>query len=144
MLTTSPSFLGNNRKCFYFGRRRLIVRLVLNLLEAHMNRTKLLSSDPLSLDNLFPLNEFKEVLSPIVAPETDADAALVDECSKVLDCYSSRAVSLSKLRVLLSSFLLQSQRLEDRLQRKGGELIIGWPHAEAYFVNHQDQKQMHC
>ena len=98
-----------------------------------MTRTKLLSSDPLSLENLFPFNEFKEILSPLVEPETDKDIALVDEHLKVLGCYSRRSVSLSKLRVLLSSFLLQAQRLEDIVQRKGGELIIGWPHDEAYW-----------
>ena len=98
-----------------------------------MTRTKLLSSDPLSLENLFPSDEFEEVLSPLVEPEAEADVAVVDECLKVLGCYSSRPVSLLKLRVLLSSFLLQSQRLVDRVQRKGGELIIGWPHDEAYW-----------
>ena len=98
-----------------------------------MTRTKLLSSNPLSLDNLFPSDELKEVLSPLVEPETDKDRALVDEHLKVLGCYSSRSVSLAKLRVLLSSFLLQAQRLEERVQRKGGELIIGWPHDEAYW-----------
>ena len=77
-----------------------------------MTRTKLLSSNPLSLDNLFPSDEFKEVLSPLVEPETDKDRALVDENLKVLGCYSRRSVSLVKLRVLLSSFLLQAQRLE--------------------------------
>jgi hypothetical protein len=34
-----------------------------------MTRTKLLSSNPLSLDNLFPSDEFKEVLSPLVEPK---------------------------------------------------------------------------
>ena len=64
-----------------------------------MTRTKLLSSNPLSLDNLFPSDEFKEVLSPLVEPETDKDRALVDEHLKVLGCYSRRSVSLKKQRV---------------------------------------------
>ena len=98
-----------------------------------MTRTKLLNSNPLSLDNLFPSDEFKEVLSPLVEPDTDKDRALVDEHLKVLGCYSRHSVSLAKLRVLLSSFLLQAQRLEERVKRKGGELIIGWPHDEAYW-----------
>lgn len=98
-----------------------------------MTRAKLLSSNPLSLDNLFPSNEFKEVLSPLVEPEAEADVAVVDECLKVLGCFSNRPVSLSKLRVLLSSFLLQAQRLEEQVKRKGGELVIGWPHDEAYW-----------
>ena len=54
-----------------------------------MTRTKLLNSDPLSLENLFPSDEFEEVLSPLVEPEAEADVAVVDECLKVLRCYST-------------------------------------------------------
>ena len=54
-----------------------------------MTRTKHLSSNPLSLDNLFPSDGFKEVLSPLVEPETDKDSALVDEHLKVQDTRSA-------------------------------------------------------
>jgi len=33
----------------------------------------------------------------------------------------------------MSSFLVQAQRLANRVQRKSGQMVIGWPHDEAYW-----------
>ena len=98
-----------------------------------MSRTKLLSSDPNSLENLFVSDQFREVVSPLVEPETASDIAIIDRLLDDLDCLTTGTVSNAKMRVLLSSFLLQAQRLEERVKRKGGERIIGWPHDEAYW-----------
>jgi hypothetical protein len=102
-------------------------------LDAELTRTKLLSSDPNSLDNLFVSDQFHEVLSPLLEPDTATDTAKIDRLLYDLGCLTNGTSSNTKMRVLLSSFLLQAQRLEDRVNRKGGELIIGWPHDEAYW-----------
>lgn len=78
-------------------------------------------------------HHFNQVLSPLVEPATDATAAQIDQLLEGLGCLSDRPSSNAKLRVLLSSFLLQAQRLQDRVERKGGSLLIGWPHDEAYW-----------
>ncbi len=95
-----------------------------------MNRTQLTSAK--TKPEIFHPH-FNEVLSPLVEPATDATEAKVDQLLKGLGCLNDRPSSNAKLRVLLSSFLLQAQRLQDRIDRKGGRLLIGWPHDEAYW-----------
>lgn len=97
-----------------------------------MSLTKLLSSDPNTLENLFVSDQFGEVVSPLVEPEAASDIAMIDRLLDDLDCLTTGTVSNSKMRVLLSSFLLQPESLAERLKRKGGELIIGWSHGETY------------
>ena len=98
-----------------------------------MTRTKLLSSDPNALENLFVSDQFAEVLSPLLEPEADADTSIIDGLLHDLGCLSGGTVSNAKMRVLLSSFIVQSRRLEERIRLKGGQMIIGWPHDEAYW-----------
>jgi hypothetical protein len=98
-----------------------------------MKQTKLLSSNPDRLDLLMESEQFSEVLSPVVQPQAIIDEQRIDELLTQLGCLSNRPVSLRKLRTLLSSFLLQAQRLTNKVQRKGGRMVIGWPHDEAYW-----------
>ena len=98
-----------------------------------MNQTKLLSSNPDRLDLLFESEQFSEVLSPVVQPQAIIDEQRIDELLTQIGCHSNRPASLSKLRTLISSFLVQAQRLANRVQRKGGQMVIGWPHDEAYW-----------
>ena len=100
-----------------------------------MHRTKLLSSDPKRTDHLFGVENFPEVMSPLVEPDTATDQSAIDELLGGLGCLSNRASSNEKMRVLLSSFLMQAQRLEARVERRGGEMVIGWPHDESYWRN---------
>lgn len=95
-----------------------------------MNRTQLTSAKTKS-EIFHP--HFNEMLSPLVEPATDATEAQIDKHLEGLGCLSIRPSTNAKLRVLLSSFLLQAQRLQDRIDRKGGRLLIGWPHDEAYW-----------
>ena len=98
-----------------------------------MNQTKLLSSNPDRLDLLFESEQFSEVLSPVVQPQAIIDEKRIDELLTQLGCLSNRTASLRKLHTLMSSFLMQAQRLAKRVQRKGGQMVIGWPHDEAYW-----------
>ena len=98
-----------------------------------MNQTKLLSSNPDRLDLLMESEQFSEVLSPVVQPEAIIDEKRIDELLMQLGCLSNRTASLRKLHTLMSSFLMQAQRLANRVQRKGGQMVIGWPHDEAYW-----------
>jgi len=83
--------------------------------------------------DLFVESEFEEVLSPLVEPETATDKAAIDHFLLELDILSDRPTTNAKMGVLLSSFLLQAQRLEGRRERKGEEMIIGYPHNETYW-----------
>ena len=98
-----------------------------------MNQTKLLSSNPDRLDLLMESEQFSEVLSPVVQPQAIIDEKRIDELLMQLGCLSNRTASLRKLHTLMSSFLMQAQRLANRVQRKGGQMVIGWPHDEAYW-----------
>ena len=98
-----------------------------------MTRTKLLSSDKTNLDNLFSNAEFHEILAPSSEPATDVDNGAIDLLLYELGCLGNRPTSNAKMRVLLSSFLMQAQRLKSRVERKGGLMVIGWPHDEAYW-----------
>jgi hypothetical protein len=77
--------------------------------------------------------EFKETIAPWFEPAADATEAQIDQLLDGLGCLHIRPSSNAKLRVLLSSFLLQAQRLQHRVDRKGGSLLIGWPHDESYW-----------
>ena len=98
-----------------------------------MNQTKLLSSNPDRLDLLFESEQFSEVLSPVVQPQAIIDEQQIDHLLIQIGFHSNRPASLSKLRTLMSSFLVQAQRLANRVQRKSGQMVIGWPHDEAYW-----------
>ena len=100
---------------------------------SQMNQTKLLSSNPDRLDLLMESEQFSEVLSPVVQPQAIIDEEQIDHLLIQIGCHSNRPASLSKLRTLISSFLVQAQRLANRVQRKGGQMVIGWPHDEAYW-----------
>jgi hypothetical protein len=77
--------------------------------------------------------EFQEVISPQIEPATESSVVAIDQFLADLGCLGKRPTSNEKARVLLSSFLMQAQRLESRVERKGGRMIIGWPHDEAYW-----------
>lgn len=93
--------------------------------------TKLLG--PNRLDHLFEKQNFEEVLSLLVEPESPADSEVINQYLADLHCYSNRPSSNAKMAVLLSSFIMQAQRLRGRVERKGGEMIIGYPHDEVYW-----------
>jgi hypothetical protein len=78
-------------------------------------------------------HEFQEVVSPHIEPATESSAVAIDQLLADLGCLGDRPTSNAKLRILLSSFLMQAQRLAGRIERKGGRMIIGWPHDEAYW-----------
>ena len=84
-----------------------------------MNRTQLTSaktkSENAQPDPFYIHPVFKQVLSPLVEPATDATEAQIDKLLEGLGCLSGRPTTNAKLRVLLSSFLLQAQRLKDRV-----------------------------
>jgi hypothetical protein len=102
-----------------------------------MTRTQLTSEKTKSKnehpDPFYTHHVFNQMLSPLVEPATDATEAQIDKLLEGLGCLSDRPSTNTKLRVLLSSFLLQAQRLQDRVDRKGGSLLIGWPHDESYW-----------
>jgi hypothetical protein len=93
--------------------------------------TKLLGSN--RLEHLFEKQDFREVLSPLVEPASPSDLSVVNQYLYELGCLSNRPSSNAKMAVLLSSFIMQAQRLKGRVERKGGELIIGYPHDEVYW-----------
>jgi hypothetical protein len=78
-------------------------------------------------------HEFQEVVSPQIEPATESSTVAIDQLLTDLGCLGDRPTSNAKVRVLLSSFLMQAQRLESRVERKGGRMIIGWPHDEKYW-----------
>ena len=76
---------------------------------------------------------FNEIVSPQIEPATENSEVAIDQLLADLGCLGDRPTSNAKVRVLLSSFLMQAQRLADRIERKGGRMVIGWPHDEAYW-----------
>tara|TARA_R100000935_G_scaffold55959_1_gene86615 strand:+ start:2760 stop:4022 length:1263 start_codon:yes stop_codon:yes gene_type:complete len=93
-----------------------------------MTRAKLVSSKAVPFHP-----EFGEVVSPIMEPATVDSKAAIDKLLFDLGYLVGRPTTNAKYRMLLSSFLCQAQRLADRVKRKGGDMIIGWPHDEAYW-----------
>jgi len=80
----------------------------------------------------FTTTEFAEVLSPLVEPADDnASKVLIDRLRR-LGFKSERPSTLSKLQVLLASFLMQATRLESRRDRKGEPMVMGIPHDAVY------------
>jgi hypothetical protein len=98
--------------------------------DVQMTRTKLISTKTEA--NPFR-DQFNEVISPLVEPSTEGGTLAIDQLLADLGCLGERPTANAKVRVLLSSFLTQAQRLEDRVKRKGGQMIIGWPHDETYW-----------
>ena len=95
-----------------------------------MTRTKLISTKT----ETTPFRpQFNEIVSPQIEPATESSAVVIDQLLAELGCLGDRPTSNAKVRVLLSSFLMQAQRLADRVERKGGRMVIGWPHDEAYW-----------
>jgi hypothetical protein len=92
--------------------------------------TKLLGPNDMSF---FPIHEYREVLSPVVEPADATTEAVINGYLADLGFSDPRPSSLKKLSVLLCSFLMQSMRLQGRVERRGGSLIIGWPHDEGYW-----------
>lgn len=86
---------------------------------------RLLSSSP---DDIFAAADFKEILSPMVEPEDVADHQTIEALLQELGLLSSRTTTNHKLAVLMSSFLLQSIRLEGRRDRTGSPMVLGFPH----------------
>ena len=77
--------------------------------------------------DVFATDAFAEVLSPLVEPaDEDASNVLLDQLKR-LGFSSERPTSLTKLKVLLASFLMQSGRLESRRERKGEPMVMGTP-----------------
>ena len=77
--------------------------------------------------------QFNEIVSPQIEPATESSTVAIDQLLTDLGCLGDRPTSNAKVRILLSSFLMQAQRLASRVERKGGQMIIGWPHDEAYW-----------
>ena len=95
-----------------------------------MTRTKLISTKTETM----PFRpKFNEIVSPQIEPATESSTVAIDQLLTDLGCLGDRPTSNAKVRVLLSSFLMQAQRLEGRVERKGERMIIGWPHDEAYW-----------
>mgnify|MGYP005643286643 CR=1 FL=1 len=85
---------------------------------------RLLGSSP---KDSFGADPFKEVLSPLVEPEDVADHQIIKALLEELGLLSSRTTTNHKLAVLMSSFLLQSIRLEGRRDRTGSPMVLGFP-----------------
>lgn len=83
--------------------------------------------------DIFATDEFAEVLSPLVeSADEDVSSALADQLKR-LGFASERPTSLTKLKVLLASFLMQAGRLESRRERKGEPMVMGIPHDAVYW-----------
>ena len=95
-----------------------------------MTRTKLIS---VKTETMPFRPHFNEIVSPQIEPATESSAVAIDQLLADLGCLGDRPTSNAKVRVLLSSFLMQAQRLADRIELKGGRMVIGWPHDEAYW-----------
>ena len=91
---------------------------------------RLLGSSP---DDIFAAAGFKEILSPMVEPEDVADHQIIEALLQELGPLSSRTTTNHKLAVLMSSFLLQSIRLEGRRDRTGSPMVLGFPHSKGYW-----------
>ena len=95
-----------------------------------MSRTKLISTKTKTM----PFRpKFNEIVSPQIEPATESGTVAIDQLLADLGCLRDRPTANAKVRVLLSSFLMQAKRLESSVERKGGRMIIGWPHDEAYW-----------
>ena len=90
---------------------------------------RLLSSSP---DDIFAAADFKEILSPMVEPEDVADHQIIEALLQELGLLSSRTTTNHKLAVLMSSFLLQSIRLEGRRDRTVSPMVLGL-HSKGYW-----------
>ena len=100
--------------------------------EPHPVRLRSLE-DENSLEFMFGASKFAEVLSILAEPEGEFSISLIDQLLAKLGILSDRPSSNKKLRVLLSSFLIQAHRLKDRKERKGSQMIIGIPSTEDYW-----------
>ena len=89
--------------------------------------------DEESIQFLFNGNDFAEVLSILVEPQGETTIKSIDDLLMELGLQSDRPTSKQKLRVLLSSFLIQAKRLQDRQERKGSQMILGIPSTEDYW-----------
>jgi hypothetical protein len=78
-------------------------------------------------------HEYSQILSPTVKPVEGTSSEVVEQHLRDLGCYKTKPTSVAKLKVLLASFLMQAQRLEEKRKRKGERRIIGWPHSESYW-----------
>ena len=86
----------------------------------------------------FAVKKLEEVLSCKVGPKRLEDEAVIDECLQQLGFTKVQGSTRRKLHGLLASFLLQAARLEGRRVKHGEQLIIGWPHAKAYWQGRSD------
>jgi hypothetical protein len=77
--------------------------------------------------------EFNQIISPKTEPSTESSQLAIDEYLTKLGCLGGKPTSNAKAAVILSSFFCQAQRLKSRVERKGGTMLIGWPHDEAYW-----------
>lgn len=91
------------------------------------------SSRLLSPNDIFSDTKFEEVLSPVVEPADAAGWEAIGDMLIDIGFSSVRPSTANKLGVLLSSFLMQSMRLEARRERLGEPMLIGWPHDETYW-----------
>ena len=103
-----------------------------NTKEPHPVRLRSLE-DENSLEFMFGASKFAEVLSILAEPEDEFSISLIDQLLAKLGILSDRPSSNQKLRVLLSSFLIQAHRLKNRKERKGSQMIIGIPSTEDYW-----------
>lgn len=83
--------------------------------------------------DVFSDAEFQEILSPIVEPATASDFAVIVDLLERLGLDNLRPTTGQKLSVLLSSFLIQTMRLQGRKEGRGEAMIIGWPHDARYW-----------
>ena len=89
--------------------------------------------DENDLEFMFLGDEFSEILSILAEPDDETSIERVDQLLTQLGLLSNRPTSNQKFRVLLSSFLIQAKRLQDRQERKGSQMIIGIPSTEDYW-----------
>ena len=82
---------------------------------------RLLGSSP---DDIVAAADFKEILSPMVEPEDVADHQIIKALLQELGLLSNRPTTNHKLAVLMSSFLLQSIRLEGRRDRTESPMYV--------------------
>ena len=84
--------------------------------------------------DLFANDQFAEVFSPLVEP-TDASTSIeINRLLGELGFSSERPSTMIKFKVLLSSFLMQSLRLQCRLERKAEAMVEGIPHDGLLFI----------
>lgn len=80
-----------------------------------MTRTKLIST---KTETMSFRHKFNEIVSSQIEPAKENSAVAIDQLLEDLGCLGDRPTSNAKVRVLLSSFLMQAQRLADRIDRK--------------------------